>query len=52
MIERLELRKAVFNDKWYIVDREDELDDHGPYDTREDAEEGQRGLICFLKAKP
>jgi hypothetical protein len=40
------------DDGWWIIDRESELDDHGPYDTKVDAKDDRRGLTAFLKANP
>ena len=39
-------------DGLWIVDTNGELDDHGPYDTKGEAEEDFRGIAQFLKANP
>ena len=50
MTDRLELDERP--DGLWIVDTEGELDAHGPYDTRDEAEEDLRGIAQFLKANP
>jgi len=47
---RLEL--AHREDGWWITDPKGELDDHGAYDTKGEADEIRRGLERFLKANP
>lgn len=47
---RLELDHR--EDGWWIIDPKKELDDHGAYTTKGEADEDRRGLERFLKANP
>lgn len=39
-------------DGWWIVDDAGRLPDHGPYDTRREADEDRVGLARFCRAHP
>ena len=36
-------------DEWWVAIDLDDLDDMGPYDTKKEATESQRGLLAFLR---